>query len=229
MRTWWALIVALLALAGAGGCQRPRGDGSFGAAGAMDQALKGQIYLLPDGADRLPNFAALKPIGAVYVHELNVADQAAQAGFPGLPGRYQWFAIDYRGQVQVAEAGRYAFTLTSDDGSRLLIDGKLVVDNDGVHGARAATGAALLSAGAHAVEVQYFQGPRDRVALRLTCQRPGQAAAVFPRCGMALKAPGLSLVWLLWLALVAAVGALALWMAWRRVAAEARAGPPPRP
>jgi hypothetical protein len=218
--------LALLALAGASACQGPR-DGSFGAVGAMDHALKGQIYLLPDGSDRLPNFAGLKPIGTVYVRELNVADQDWQDGFPGLTDRYEWFAIDYRGQVQVAEAGRYAFTLTSDDGSRLLIDGKRVIDNDGVHKAQSATGAAQLSAGAHAVEVQYFQGPRDRVALRLTCQRPGQAAAAaFPRCGMALKTPGLSLVWLLWLALVAAVGAAALWMAWRRVAAEARAGPP---
>lgn len=226
MRYRLVRIAALVAVGGLGACQgQDDHRAAFGGLDAMDQSLKGEIYRLPPGAARLPDFRLLRPIGAVYVRELNVTDQEWRAGFPGLTG-LQWFAIDYRGQVQVAEAGRYAFTLSSADGSRLLIDGRVVVDNDGIHDAAAATGQAQLSAGPHAVEVRYFQGPRDKVALRLTCQRPGQAApAVFPRCGMAIKTPGVSIVWLSWLALLAAVGAVAVSLVVRRVALESRHPP----
>jgi hypothetical protein len=224
MRKLRALIWALGAAACLAACQGRLHDG----VGRMDHALRGEIYLLPSGAAKLPDFRALKPIGAVHVRALNVPDQDWRSGFPGVTGRFEWFAVDYTGRFSVPNGGLYSFALTSDDGSRLLIDGKGVVDNDGVHGSRTATGQAQLAGGLHAVEVQYFQGPRDRVSLRLTCQRlaqkSAQPAAVFPGCGLTLKTPGLSLVWMWWLVLLAGVGAVAVLLVRRRVASE---GPAP--
>ena len=50
------------------------------------------------------------------------------------------------------------YYLTSDDGSALLlIDGEQVVSNDGDHGAILKTGSVNLSAGAHSIEVRYFE------------------------------------------------------------------------
>jgi hypothetical protein len=43
------------------------------------------------------------------------------------------FAIEYKGDFRVKTPGHYKFRLMSDDGARLFIDGKMVIDNDGVH------------------------------------------------------------------------------------------------
>ncbi|HFE52767.1 MAG TPA: beta-glucosidase, partial [Bacteroidetes bacterium] len=45
----------------------------------------------------------------------------------------------------------------SNDGARLYIDGKLVVDNDGLHGAEERSGSTHLTAGRHRIRVAYFQ------------------------------------------------------------------------
>ncbi|MBI5850534.1 MAG: alpha-L-fucosidase [Planctomycetes bacterium] len=62
----------------------------------------------------------------------------------------------YSGWLVVPADGVWQFALTSDDGSRLWLDGQLVVDNDGLHGAETKVGAAALAAGAHPVRVEWF-------------------------------------------------------------------------
>ena len=47
-------------------------------------------------------------------------------------GKPDDFAVRYTGEFDVARAGSHTFHLTSDDGSRLYIDGQLVIDNDGM-------------------------------------------------------------------------------------------------
>ena len=48
------------------------------------------------------------------------------------------------------------FALSSDDGSRLLIDGNIVIDNGGLHGSQEKRGSAPLSKGWHALKVEWF-------------------------------------------------------------------------
>lgn len=50
------------------------------------------------------------------------------------------------------------FRLESDDGSRLVVDGRVVVDNWGVHGERAREGSINLRAGVRHLRVEYFDG-----------------------------------------------------------------------
>jgi hypothetical protein len=66
--------------------------------------------------------------------------------------------IDMEGTLTVsaAEAGLASFSLTSDDGSILTIDGAQVVNDDGTHGAQTESGTVNLSAGIHTIELQYF-------------------------------------------------------------------------
>ena len=45
------------------------------------------------------------------------------------------------------------------DGSRVFIDGNLIVDNSGYHGTQQKTGAVRLWAGYHSVVIDYFVGP----------------------------------------------------------------------
>jgi hypothetical protein len=84
-----------------------------------------------------------------------------------LAGSYQtmttWFALDCTGYMDVSEYSSYSFTINSDDGSQLLIDGLSVIDNDGLHAALPKQGDIVLPLGTHSVELQYFQGPGDAV------------------------------------------------------------------
>jgi hypothetical protein len=84
------------------------------------------------------------------------------------------FGLRFRGYIQVPATGVYGFHLTSDDGSRLLVNGAAVVENDGIHGAVERSGWVALEAGFHAMEVQFFQG-RGGVDLRLQVDGPGLA------------------------------------------------------
>ena len=142
--------------------------GSFGSKEQIPFALKGDIYFLDSGSAHLPeDFKKLKSVGSIYTQSLNIPARRFDRGFPGVTDRFEWFAIDYNGEFRVGSPTRYQFYLTSDDGSKLFIDSKLVIDNDGTHGARMREGSISLKPGRHTIEVQYFQGPRYEVALVL--------------------------------------------------------------
>lgn len=88
------------------------------------------------------------------VSEIN--ENSAGAYYPGGPAND--FAVRYTGEFLVSEGGSHTFYLTSDDGARLYIDGKLVVDNNGMQAATLKTGVVELSAGMHEIKVEYFEG-----------------------------------------------------------------------
>ena len=66
------------------------------------------------------------------------------------------FALKYEGFIQVDVAGKYTFSTASDDGSKLFVDGKEVVDNDGNHGVMEQAGSIELTAGKHPIRVEYY-------------------------------------------------------------------------
>ncbi|MGI6879681.1 family 16 glycoside hydrolase [Microbacterium sp. gxy059] len=74
--------------------------------------------------------------------------------------------------LTVPEDGEYAFRLTSDDGSRLSLDGELVIDNDGLHDITPVENAVTLSAGEHDLLVEHFDGGYDQ-RLLLEWKAPG--------------------------------------------------------
>lgn len=148
----------------------------FGSRKPLEGGFKGSIYNLSDGTGSLPDFAALSPVGAIYTYTLNIPSRSFDTGFPGVSSRYEWFAIRYEGEFAVKNEGVYAFELNSDDGSRLIIDGDVVVDNDGIHAPSSAGGSVHLEAGVHTIQVEYFQGPRYYIALQLFVTPPTTGA-----------------------------------------------------
>ena len=79
----------------------------------------------------------------------------------------------------MAKGGQYEFATVSDDGSKLHIDGKEVIDNDGLHSPRMMRGGIKLAEGPHRIQVSYFQGPRTTLALVLAVVKPGQDWRIF--------------------------------------------------
>jgi cytochrome c len=68
------------------------------------------------------------------------------------------FAIHFNGFLTVSKTTNVVFRLVSDDGSKLYIDNKLIVDNGGNHGLDPRDGEMILKAGKHRFNVEYFQG-----------------------------------------------------------------------
>jgi mono/diheme cytochrome c family protein len=76
------------------------------------------------------------------------------------------------GFLHVPRAGTHRFFLSSDDGSRVLVGGKLVVDYDGIHPAGEQTGEIDLPAGVHPIHIDYFEAAGQEV-LNLEIAPPG--------------------------------------------------------
>ncbi|MBO0355011.1 hypothetical protein J0656_13390 [Muricauda ruestringensis] len=73
------------------------------------------------------------------------------------PGDTDNFSIRYTGFIQIDTQGSYTFYTTSDDGSKLYIDGAQVVNNDGAHGSQERSGTITLSPGLHDITVLFFE------------------------------------------------------------------------
>lgn len=147
---------------------------TFGTTVVSSYGFRGDIYFLQPGTPKLPNFQKLKSQGSIYTNILHVPPRDFSEGFPGVTDRFEWFAIDYNGRFWIQDPGKYEFFLMSDDGSKLYIDGKTVIDNDGVHASVERAGSATLKSGVHRIRVSYFQGPRFHVSLILDVRRPGE-------------------------------------------------------
>ncbi len=67
------------------------------------------------------------------------------------------FALKFSSELTVTTGGTYTFSTSSDDGSKVFINGVEVVDNDGLHGTATASGSITLPPGEHLVEIIYFE------------------------------------------------------------------------
>ncbi|MGA2040038.1 MAG: PA14 domain-containing protein [Bryobacteraceae bacterium] len=182
MRSWssfplFVLLCAFLLPPPAHAIKRRKDDTfDFGSTNCFAGMIQGKVYDIPYDTQRLgpmlPTLERTKPGGTVCTFTLNVPTRSWLQGITGVTDRLEWFAIDYQADFWVKEAGRYSFSLESDDGSILFIDERRVVDNDGVHSTTYASGRTELTEGMHHLRVAYYQGPRDEVALTLKVSPP---------------------------------------------------------
>ena len=97
----------------------------------------------------LPDFNALgRPTREGYVYELSLDELDVE--------EKDHFAVLFTTKLTITEAGKYTFGIISDDGAKLYIDGKEVIDNDGSHSADMKYGNINLEKGTHDVKVEYF-------------------------------------------------------------------------
>ena len=117
--------------------------------------LSADYFVLPNGVSELSEIDFDRAPDATDV--VSALDHAKSDTPFWEGGPTDNFAARYTGALQVETAGSYTFYLTSDDGSALSLDGARVIDNDGAHGARTHEVTLDLAAGAHALEVLYFE------------------------------------------------------------------------
>src|SRR6185437_11068996 len=126
-------------------------------------AAQNMTYAYYEGTwDHLPDFTKMKPLatGRAAGFELSVARR---------PGD---FALRFEGYLPIERAGDYRFHLSSDDGSKLFLDDKLVVANDGVHAPSTASGVVKLTKGVHKLGASVFNAGGG-VELRVDLEGPG--------------------------------------------------------
>ena len=157
--------------------------------GAKTKLIRGEVFILDKTTTSLPkDFTKLKPITTIYVDQINVPNKAWIYGFPDLPEIYEWFAIEYTAKIRINEDGNYKFRILSDDGAKLYLDNKLVVDNDGTHNFIAVSGGKKLAKGEYNLKLQYFQGPRYEAGIQFFVKNDRSKEVIFPGEGIELLA-----------------------------------------
>ncbi|MCB0283086.1 MAG: metallophosphoesterase [Calditrichaeota bacterium] len=134
------------------------------AAAKIENVAEGLNYSYYEGQwKNLPDFSQLQPLKTGTASTLDLQAVKPQEDF---------FAVVYEGYLDIQKDGVYKFLLTSDDGSRLYIADKLVVDNDGSHSAITGHGEIALAKGKHPFKLQYFEDYAGEV-LELKYSGPG--------------------------------------------------------
>ena len=108
----------------------------------------------------LPDFSLMAPTTSKAVRAIDLESASR---------REESFGLVYKGYIDLPESGKYVFHLESDDGARLLIDGRTVVDDPRKHPVREVSGEARFSKGRHPFQLQYYQHKqRMRLGLEYT-------------------------------------------------------------
>jgi sialate O-acetylesterase len=93
--------------------------------------------------------------------------------------RTDGYALAFTGYIDIKEPGLYTFQTTSDDGSSLLVDRQLIVDNDGIHAPITKSGEVELRKGWRKIEVFFFEGGAGEV-LNVKCKGPNMPLQDLP-------------------------------------------------
>jgi hypothetical protein len=127
---------------------------------ATEPGLKYRYY---EGVwNSLPHFAALTP------QREGIAERIS----PTPTGHAEAFGLVYEGFLQVSQSGLYAFTLQSNDGSRLTLGNRPLIDHDGMHQSTAKHQFVVLEKGLHPLRLEYFNAG-GRYSMSLTYAGPG--------------------------------------------------------
>jgi hypothetical protein len=89
------------------------------------------------------------------------------------------FFARWTGMLRVPKDGKYKFYLESDDGSRLFIDNKQIIDNNGLHAMEEKDGEAELKAGDHPIRIEMFENEGE-VGMKFSWEGAGQAKEIVP-------------------------------------------------
>ena len=110
---------------------------------------QGILYKYYEGKwEDLPRFTELQPVRTGTARHFSLDE---------VENNKEGFALLMFTYLHVDKAGEYIFYTGSNDGSRLFIDNRLVVDNGGSHGYTLRSGRIRLDKGRHALMLEYFQ------------------------------------------------------------------------
>lgn len=124
----------------------------------------------------LPDFSTLQSFATIYPTSLNNPVNNNLAPFNTFVGTghdslVEQFAMVCEGKLTLKTSGQYSFYLDSDDGSRLYVNGFLLINDDGNHAHVKKQADATLLNGEVNIRIEYFNGFGDK-ALVFSMKEP---------------------------------------------------------
>ncbi|MCA9050462.1 MAG: trypsin-like peptidase domain-containing protein [Planctomycetaceae bacterium] len=98
----------------------------------------------------LPNFADLTPERETIVGTVNLSEIRQD--------RTDEFAVELTGYLRVTQPGLHRITVLSDDGSKLFLNDREIIDNDGNHHPQPRSRLVYAAPGLHQLRLLYFEG-----------------------------------------------------------------------
>ncbi|RPF88969.1 MAG: DUF1592 domain-containing protein, partial [Roseibacillus sp. TMED18] len=115
----------------------------------MQRGIENLEYQVHEGKwSKLPDFEKLTPAGVGKLKQGLIDITTAK--------RKDYYAIVFTGKLTTKTEGQYLFEMASDDGARIIIDGKTILEHDGLHGAAHRKQTVNLEAGQHRIRVEYL-------------------------------------------------------------------------
>ena len=129
------------------------------------------LSLIPDLTSRTPDVARVDTL---------INYPSTTSAWSGLSSQFaDTFASRHTGYVKITTAGDYTFYLNSDDGSKMWLDGLLVINNDGLHAMIEVSAMRTLAAGYHSLRVEFFENDGG-AGLIMSWAGPGIGKVVAP-------------------------------------------------
>lgn len=152
----------------------------------VDPADKGPNGLLVEAfelsaPDAVPDFEGLTVAERFNIESVDFDEIAADEGFPGLSGLRENYGLRMSGSLNIEAEAEYELCLHSDDGSQLLLEDTLIVDNDGIHDEPVeACELVFLPAGEYMLEIRYFQTSGPSLAMHFAWAMDGGDKVIVP-------------------------------------------------
>jgi hypothetical protein len=122
----------------------------------QNQGVKVQYFSGENlGWNHMPVFQSLQSSHKWYTYEFELNRETVSSK---LSHGNTTFGCILESNIQIDESGLFTFYLRSDDGSKLYIDDKEIVNNDGDHGVIEKNGTVQLKIGLHKIKVEYYNG-----------------------------------------------------------------------
>jgi glucose/arabinose dehydrogenase len=139
--------------------------------------LVGYYYNIGTAIATMPTFPDKKPTRGQFETDLNTD---ATAGVFRGSGYSDRFATKFEGLIKFDTTGDWTMSCESSDGCIVLLDGAIIVNNDGVHEMQKVTSTLLqVNQGYHPIEVRYFDDTGN-AGLKLSWKLDGQAETIVP-------------------------------------------------
>jgi len=143
----------------------------------LKPGLLGEYWDMGDAVEDFPNIPAdKKPTIKLIDKQLNFESTSEELGNSKLADH---FFARWTGVLRVPKDGKYKFYLESDDGSRLFIDNKQIIDNNGLHAMEEKDGEAELKAGDHPIKIELFENEGE-TGIKLSWEGAGAAKEIVP-------------------------------------------------
>jgi hypothetical protein len=151
----------------------------------LKPGLLGEYFDIGEAVEDYPSVDDKKPTKTIVDKQINWDMTTESLGESGLSEK---FYVRWNGFLRVPKDGKYTLYLESDDGSRLAVNGKEVVNNGGLHAMEEKSGEVEVKKGDHPIKLELFENEGE-VGLKLSWETEGADKQIVPATALFHEEP----------------------------------------